>query len=151
LHCQSQTTWTQHTDKMSEKMEYKSTTQKVKEIRTALKNEFPALKFSITKRDYNSMYITILSGNVDFDTTYSQVNNYWFEEHYTGQALETLKRIFDIANNMADITYRETGDYGNQPSFYIYVSIGDWNKPYTKIGECNLGMAPKYLPEPKHI
>ena len=29
-----------------------------------------------------------------------------------------------------DVSYRETGDYGTQPDFYTYITIGKWDRPF---------------------
>jgi hypothetical protein len=115
-------------------MAFKSTTETVAEIRAELKKEFPDFKFSVRKRDYNSMNITILSAPINLlegsDKKYERVNEYYIEDHYKDnpKVRDILKKIKNIA--FKDVTYRETGDYGNQPSFYITISIGEYDKPF---------------------
>jgi len=114
-------------------MNYETTTEKVAKIRAILKQEFPQAKFSITKRDYNSMSIAILSAPINFLTEgqkYESANNYYIESHYASnpKALKMLTRINEVAHE--GVTYRETGDYGTQPSFYVDITIGRWDKPY---------------------
>lgn len=123
--------------------------ERVKEIRTQLKKEFPSFKFSITRDNWSGIKISILESNVDFnlgESTYKQVNEYYIERSYTGQAKEVLMRILSIAHE--GVTYHETGDYGNQPSFYVSINIGQWDKPYKQIGKEVLGMPMNYLPQP---
>lgn len=123
--------------------------ERVKEIRTQLKKEFPSFKFSITRDNWSGIKISILESNVDFnlgESTYKQVNEYYIERSYTGQAREVLLRIREIAN--AGVSYHETGDYGNQPSFYLSINIGQWDKPYKQNGKEVLGMPVNYSPQP---
>ena len=103
-------------------------TERVKEIRTELKNTFPNFKFSITKDDHSGVRINILKGNVDFERDHVSVNHYYINEHFQGEQARVLNKINEVANK--GVTYRETGDYGTQPSHYVYITIGKWDKPY---------------------
>jgi len=134
-------------------MDYISNTQRVANIRTKLKEEFPDSKFSIRKSSYNGVNINILSAPIDLlqgtDKTNTQVNNYWIEKTYADnlEALAYLKRINEIAH--IGVTYRETGDYGTQPSFYVYISIGDYDKPFLYTPSKNKKLPKKNTPMPK--
>lgn len=108
-------------------MSYISTEQ-VKEIRQTLKKQFPKTKFSITRENYSGVAIRIIKSNVNFQKEYQQVNQYYIAEHYTGAERELLLGIYEIAS--AGTTYRETGDYGSQPSHYVWITIGSWDKPF---------------------
>lgn len=125
--------------------------ERVKEIRTQLKKEFTGFKFSVTRSHYSGVRIVILEAPIKMtDSAYVQVNEYYIESNYEGQAREILLRIRDIANN--GVTYNETADYGTQPSFYIWINIGDWNKPFKYTGEqIQLGLPSNYLPQPQAI
>ena len=113
---------------------YKTNTEKVAEIRAELKQAFPKIKFSISKSNWNGIDIVILKAPVNLlhDTTekYKSINEHWVDNHYKDfpEALDIFIRIFEIANK--DVTYRETGDYGTQPSFYVNLSVGSYNKPF---------------------
>jgi hypothetical protein len=107
----------------------KTTTERVKTIRNELKNVLPAYKFSVTKRHYNGVSIVILSGPAKLtDENYEQVNTWYIDEQPEG----VKKNVLNIVNKIASegVTYRETGDYGTQPDFYVNIKIGDYNKPY---------------------
>ena len=107
----------------------KTTTERVKTIRNELKNVLPAYKFSVTKRHYNGVSIVILSGPAKLtDENYEQVNSWCIDEQPEG----VKKNVLNIVNKIASegVTYRETGDYGTQPDFYVNIKIGDYNKPY---------------------
>jgi len=98
------------------KMSYIST-QQVKEIRNELKKNFPTTKMSVTRRHYSGVQITILSSPIKLtDKKYQSVNHYY------------ISKINDIAST--GVTYRETGDYGTQPSHYVTISIGDYERPF---------------------
>ena len=107
----------------------KTTTERVRTIRNELKNVLPAYKFSVTKRHYNGVSIVILSGPAKLtDENYEQVNTWYIDEQPEG----VKKNVLNIINKIASegVTYRETGDYGIQPDFYVNIKIGDYNKPY---------------------
>ena len=106
-----------------------NTTEKVSQIRKELKSTFPSFKFSIVKNDYNSMSVYILSAPYQMtEKEYEQVNEYHIESFYNGQVKTDLLKIREIMTK--DVKYRETGDYGYQPSFYTYIRIGKWDKPF---------------------
>jgi hypothetical protein len=90
--------------------------ERVAQIRAKLKEKYPYIKFSITKDGYNGVNIRILEAPIDFSDEENQ------------QAKAALKDIEDIASE--GVTYRETGDYGNQPDFYVWVRVGTWDKPF---------------------
>jgi hypothetical protein len=107
----------------------KTTTERVKTIRNELKNVLPAYKFSVTKRHWNGVSIVILSGPAKLtEEDYEQVNTWYIDEQPEG----VKKNVLNIVNKIASegVTYRETGDYGTQPDFYVNIKIGEFNKPY---------------------
>lgn len=108
-------------------MSYISSEQ-VKEIRTTLKKQFPKTKFSITRQHYSGVKISILASDIDFGVDYKQVNEFYIKENYSGNQKDVLSKIYEIASN--GTTFYETGDYGTQPSHYVWISIGEWNKPF---------------------
>ena len=109
-------------------------TQKVAEIRSNLKNEFPAIKFSVVRRNYSAVNVTILKSPYDFrpdslkDREYLSVNSYWFQDHGYKHP-DILNRIIEIANegnhNNSDVMtdYFDVG-------WYFDLSLGQWNKPF---------------------
>ena len=106
----------------------KTTTERVKTIRCELKNALPAYKFSVTKRHYNGVSIVILSGPAKLTENNEDVNIWYIHEQEEG----VKKNVLNIINTIASegVTYRETGDYGTQPDFYVNIKIGEFNKPY---------------------
>ena len=106
----------------------KTTTQRVKEIRNELKNVLPAYKFSVTKRHYNGVTIVILSGPAKLTETHESVNHYYINENTDPVKRNVLTIIDKIANE--GVSYRETGDYGTQPDFYVNIKIGEYDRHY---------------------
>jgi hypothetical protein len=109
------------------------TSDRVKEIRTQLKKEFPQFKLSVTRRHHSSVDIKILSGPLQFDSEHFSVNQYWLEDHYAEtnpQAYITFKRMIEIADSGNYITTVDS-DYGSIPKFYVWLEVGKWDKPYT--------------------
>jgi hypothetical protein len=105
-------------------------TEQVKGIRTALKAQFPNVKFSIKREDYSGVRIAVLASNVDFGTNYKQVNEFYITENYNSEQAALLSKVYEIASTGA--TWRETGDYGSQPSHYVWITIGAFHKDYLK-------------------
>ena len=107
----------------------KTTTERVKTIRCELKNALPAYKFSVTKRHWNGVNIVILSGPAKLtEENYEDVNVYYIDEKPEGVKKNVLNVVYKIASE--GVIYRETGDYGTQPDFYVNIKIGEFNKPY---------------------
>lgn len=109
-------------------------TQKVAEIRSNLKKEFPNIKFSVVRRNYSAVDVTILKSPYDFrpdslkDREYLSVNSYWFKDHGYKHP-DILNRIIEIANegnhNNSDVMtdYFDVG-------WYFDLNLGQWNKPF---------------------
>ena len=102
------------------------------------------VKASLGVHHHSTLVLNINSGSVDFfgDATeranvsdynlrdgYYDVNQYWYKEHFTGQALAFLSEVipamnagnFDKSDIMTD--YFHVG-------WYVDVNVGRWNKPY---------------------
>mgnify|MGYP006266484321 CR=1 FL=1 len=108
------------------------TKEQVQEIRQTLKSTFPKTKFSITRVDYSGVRIVIRQSDVNFDVEYKQVNEYYIDKNYTGSQRDMLKTIRNVASK--GVTYRETGDYGHQPSHYIWINIGEYDRHFQYTG-----------------
>ena len=110
------------------------------------------VKGSLSVRNHMSIVLTLKSGAIDFignsnkvcgndhyqvargfkPTTsgYDQVNPYWFQDHYDGDAKAFLTEAFNALKS-AD-WYDESDamiDYFNI-AYYVDVNIGKWNAPY---------------------
>lgn len=119
-------------------------------IKAAMDKVLKARGFKYSLRVDNHMAIncTIQSGPVDFSASFKtktgekftnavvdqlrhmQVNLYWLEEHYSGEALQILQECrealqaagyYDRSN--AQIDYFDT-------AYYMHLNIGAWDKPY---------------------
>ena len=110
------------------------------------------VKGSLSVRNHSTIVLTLKSGAIDFignsnrvcgndfyqvqrgfkPTTsgYDQVNPYWFQDHYDGDAKAFLTEAFKALKS-AD-WYDESDamiDYFNI-AYYVDVNIGKWNAPY---------------------
>ena len=110
------------------------------------------VKGSLSVRNHSTIVLTLKSGAIDFignsnrvcgndfyqvqrgfkPTTsgYDQVNPYWFQDHYDGDAKAFLTEAFNALKS-AD-WYDESNamiDYFNT-AYYVDVNIGKWDKPY---------------------
>lgn len=95
-------------------------TEQVKVIRENLKKEFPQFKFSVKREHYSKVCVSILSGNVDFGTTYKKFK---FEKDGVLGKINSIVNTgnFDESDSMTD--YFHVG-------FYTDMSIGQYDKPY---------------------
>jgi len=111
------------------------TKEEVKIKRNLIKKAFPGYKFSVRTVHNSVIDVKVLSGPVDLipDSSdgYEQINQFYIKEHYKDlpKTSEFLSCLYEIANSSNCIESVD-GDYGNIPSFYTHISIGDWDKPY---------------------
>lgn len=118
-------------------------TEEVKAIRNQLKERFPQLKFSVVRKHYSSVHVTIKSGNIDFSSLfeksykqgYIQLNPYHLY-HYN-----EFKPLFD---EMVEVIKTAPISVGGDPwydksdamidyfdtAYYFNLNIGEWDKPY---------------------
>jgi hypothetical protein len=95
------------------------------------------LKGSLRVRNHMAICLTITEGKIDLakdgnmDMKFGiQVNPYWYQDHFTGQAKQALSEIIPAMysadyydNSDAQIDYFDT-------AYYVDVNVGKWNKPY---------------------
>ena len=115
------------------------------------------VKGSLSVRNHSTIVLNLKSGKIDFIENYIKtdtdkpyankmsqdqvdyirnnqsldVNPYWFQEHFTGDAKEFLTKAFNALKSAG--WYDESDamtDYFNT-AYYVDVNIGKWNKPYT--------------------
>jgi hypothetical protein len=114
------------------------------------------VKGTLAVRHHSSLVLNIKSGKIDFIENYIKtdaasycakkmdadqiayirtkktldINEYWYQEHFTGKAKSFLKEIIaamkgpEYFNNDDAMT-----DYFHR-SHYIDINVGAWNKPY---------------------
>ena len=110
------------------------------------------VKGSLSVRNNSTIVLTLKSGAIDFignsnrvcgndfyqvqrgfkptTTGYDQVNPYWFQDHYDGDAKAFLTEAFKALKS-AD-WYDESNamiDYFNI-AYYVDINIGKWDAPY---------------------
>jgi hypothetical protein len=106
------------------------------------------IKYSLRVQDHMSINCTIKSGAVDFIGNFKattgdkfttipnnhlasiQVNPYWYNEHFTGDARDIINKVIDGLKSAnyydrsdAQVDYFDT-------AYYMHLNIGDWDKPY---------------------
>ena len=110
----------------------------MKEIRKELKKEFPASEgwtLSVTKRNHSSVHVAVMTAPIrmhDGENGYESVNYFRIAEHYREkpEVRDVLLKIYGIMNK-GNHTISEDGDYGSVPEFYVDLSIGRWDKPFS--------------------
>ena len=107
------------------------------------------IKYSLRVDNHSSINCTIKSGSIDFigsmpnperfhlhtDRGYTQVNPYWFNEHFTGEACTIINKVIDALKS-ADYYDRSDAmvDYFDT-AYYMHLNIGAWDKPYELKGK----------------
>ena len=118
-------------------------TEDVKKIRVALKNEFgKKLKFGVRKSSGgHSVGVTIKSGTVDFsdlmrNNTYEQVQVNHYHLHNYGVHQSLFEKIVEIIKTAPSKEWYNNSDpmidYFDV-AFYFDLNVGDWNNPYKKV------------------
>tara|TARA_B100000131_G_scaffold261021_1_gene257017 strand:- start:12 stop:497 length:486 start_codon:yes stop_codon:yes gene_type:complete len=116
------------------------TTEQVKEIRVALKNKFPEIKFSVRKEHGTSVHVNILKSPYDFSYLnrfrpdgYTSISRYHIPEGPHKNLFEEILEIILFGssrkfydNSDAQIDYFDC-------AFYVNMGIGDWGKGYEMI------------------
>jgi len=101
-------------------MAYTSTEQ-VKEVRAALKAEYPikkGWKFSIRQDDHSSLCVSIMTAPIDFNVDcidHSQINHYYLNR-YTHT---------DIFQKIKDLSY--------STEYYYHLEVGKWDRDFIYI------------------
>lgn len=110
---------------------------------------------SLSVRNHTSLVLTIKAGRIDFignsnrvcgsshyqvsqgfkpnTRGYSDVNPYWFQDHYDGEARACLTELFAAlkSDGWYDRSDAQT-DYFDT-AYYVDINIGKWNQPYTLV------------------
>ena len=113
------------------------------------------VKGSLAVRNHSTFVLNVKSGSIDFienfiqtdmDKPYAKkmsqdqidyirnnksldVNPYWFQEHYSGEAKQFLTEVFAAMNKGNHDNSDIQTDYFDV-GWYVDVNIGTWNKPY---------------------
>ena len=112
------------------------TKETVKDIREALKKEFPEIKFSIRKEHHSSVSVAIMKSPYFDDDINRSINHYWIKESTDNEEqASVIQRIDEII--------RKTGDYFDESdsmtdyfhcAFYYDIQVGKWDKNHVKVG-----------------
>lgn len=105
-------------------------------IRNWLKETYPMYKFSVTRCNYNSIYVRLMKANfnpfVDGSTKcYHDVNHYWIDDDkdLNDRAKEVIK---NVKNFVMSYNYDDSDamvDYFCT-NFYLTISVGSYKKPF---------------------
>jgi len=65
-----------------------------------------------------------------------QVNEFWFHEHFTGDAKNTLSEVLKIIKTASDRKWYDRSDARVDyfdTAFYIHLNVGSWKTPYQQV------------------
>ena len=117
-------------------------TEDVKKIRVALKNEFgKKLKFGVRKSSGgHSVGVTIKSGTVDFSDIMRNPNEQVQVNHYHLQNYGVHKSLFEKIVEIIKTAPSKEWYNNSDPmidyfdvAFYFDLNVGEWDKPYEKV------------------
>ena len=110
------------------------------------------VKATLAVRHHSTLVITIKQGPIDFignsnavceakyanqrwtpSKDYMDVNPYWFQEHFTGTALEFLTELYAAAKGTEWYDRSDAMTDYFDTAYYIDVNVGAWNKPYALV------------------
>ena len=128
--------------------------EKKKRINVELK---PVLKkygiqATLAVRHHSTLVLNIKAGKIDFINNYNnlidqkhngqtginipykavnyvQINPYWYQDHFTGTALNFLSEVSEIMNNGNHDRSDIQTDYFDV-GWYTDINIGNWQRPY---------------------
>ena len=114
------------------------------------------LKGTIGVRHYSGIVVNIKKGNIDFINSwkpnnvnaekgksvqdYIQVNDYWINENYSGEAKKCLNELKLAMNGCKEIQNHDNSDMQTDYfdiGWYTYINVGQWDKPYELTGKGN--------------
>lgn len=109
------------------------------------------LKGSLSVNHHSTLVLNIKSGGIDFISNFNEtvsqrpggfrngskaekylsVNEYWFQEHFTGKAKEFLEEMVEAMKGPGYFNNDDMQSDFYSRSHYIDINVGGWNKPYT--------------------
>lgn len=104
-------------------------------IRKALKEAFPAFKFSVTISNGSSLNVALMQSDMFKSvTTYKSVNNYYLQSNYTPLEANFWEKVITIIKTVGDWYDKSDAmsDYFDT-AFYIRLSIGKYDKPHKHV------------------
>ncbi|MBF0301276.1 MAG: hypothetical protein HQK51_21400 [Oligoflexia bacterium] len=108
--------------------------EEVKKIRTQLKEVLPEFKLSVTNKNYSTVHVVILKGPLALED--QNINHIYYKKH-----LENDPSFIAVIDKILDAVYgtKESkcehydADYGSIPSYYVSLSVGDFERKYQQI------------------
>ena len=106
-------------------------------MRKWLKETYPYYKFSVTRRNYDSITITLISADFEaFKETkaYRHINHYCIEtyDELTDRAKEVMTNVYSKVNSYNFDDSDSMTDYFHR-NFYLDINIGDYTHPYSVV------------------
>lgn len=108
----------------------------VETVRKWLKESYPGYKFSITRRNYNSITVNLMIADFNpfvegVTKAYKQVNHYWFDsdKELTDRARDVMRNVIGYVQSYNYDDSDAMTDYFNT-NFYLHIGIGSYEKPY---------------------
>ena len=103
------------------------------------------MKGTLAVNHHSTLVLNLSSGKLDIignasaldsefptNTTYMQINQYWFKNHFSGTVVKFFEEVIGALN---DGNWDESDiqtDYFSC-GWYVNVNVGRWNKPYTLV------------------
>lgn len=110
--------------------------EKTKKIRNAIKAAFPGFKFSVSKKDFSSLHVSVMAGPLDFGDlgTINEFHVDSYKESHGEEIHAFLKKLIDLIKTEGEWFDKSDSmtDYFHT-AFYMHVRIGKWNRPYQQI------------------
>lgn len=102
-------------------------------IRKELQHAFPDSKFAVVKSSGNGCNVYLLESpykftNLKDSKTGKYKKTIYYDDRFTDDETEFLKKVRALIEK--GVKHYETGDYGMQPSYYVFFEIGKHDKEY---------------------
>lgn len=102
-------------------------------IRKELQHAFPDSKFAVVKSSGNGCNVYLLESpykftNLKDSKTGKYKKTIYYDDRFTDDETEFLKKVRALIEK--GVKHYETGDYGMQPSYYVFFEIGKDDKEY---------------------
>jgi len=110
------------------------------------------VKGSLSVRNHSTIVLTLKSGKIDFvgnsnrvcgndhyqvsrgfmpnTSGHSDVNPYWFQDHYDGKAKKFLTEAFAALKSAEWFDDSDSQTDYFHTAYYVDVNVGNWGKPY---------------------
>lgn len=110
------------------------------------------VKGSLSVRNHSTIVLTLKSGKIDFISNsnrvcsashyqvsngfcpntsgHSDVNPYWFQDHYDGKAKKFLEEAFAALKSAEWFDDSDSQSDYFHTAYYVDVNVGNWGKPY---------------------